>query len=424
MKVDFNIDVHHVTRIEGHGNIKVKVKDGKLIDCQWEIIETPRFFEALLKGKKYDVAAPLTSRICGICSVGHSLASIRATERALKVPVTPQTQKLRQLLMHGENIQSHALHVFFLVAPDLVNENSVIPLIQSNPDLVVIAAMLKKLGNDICTLVGGRQTHPQSCVPGGFLKVPRKSELQVIKNRIFRAIADLKKSAEVLKTLPLPDFVRETEFISLKGVKEYPFIGGDLVSTDGVQKAEDDYRAMTNEYTTKQSTAKWTKLSRKSFAVGALARLNNNYEFLSPLARQYAEEFKLRPVCHNPFMNNIAQFVECFHSCEDSVRLIDELLESDLKPEKVDVKVQAGHGVGAVEVPRGILFHDYEYDKTGRIVKANCIIPTNMNHANIQHDLEELVKKLSDEGVYSSRIEKLSEMLVRSYDPCVSCSVH
>lgn len=424
MQVDLNIDVHHVTRIEGHGNIKVTARDGKLLDCRWEVVETPRFFEAMLKGKKYDVAAPITSRICGICSVGHTLASIRATERAMGIDVTPQTAMLRMLLMHGENIQSHALHVFFLAAPDLLNEGSVLPLVASHPDVVAIAARLKKLGNDICTVVGGRQTHPQSCVPGGFYRVPKKSELQEIKNRLLGAIADLRTSAEVLKTLKFPDFVRETEFVSLKGEHDYPFIGGQLMSSDGVVKDENDYLAMTNEYTIEQSTAKWTKLSRSSFAVGALARFNNNYDHLSPLAKEAAGLFGLKPVSHNPFMNNVAQLVECFHSAEDGIKLIDTLLGSKLALEHIDIKPKAGRGVGAVEVPRGILFHNYEYDAGGRIVKANCIIPTNMNHANIQHDLEKLVPEYSGQGLSNSRVEKLGEMLVRSYDPCVSCSVH
>ncbi len=316
------------------------------------------------------------------------------------------------------------LHVFFLVAPDLVNENSVIPLIAKNPEVVLIAARLKKLGNDICTVVGGRQTHPQSCVPGGFVRVPMKSELEELKSKLIAAVPDLKAAADLLKGLTLPDFVRETEFISLKGDREYPFIGGNLISTDGVEKHEDEYLAMTNEFTVEQSTAKWTKLSRNSFAVGALARLNNNYHYLLPLAAHYAKEFNLAPVNHNPFMNNIAQLIECFHSAEDSIRLINGLLDSDLKLEKIQIKTRTGNGVGAVEVPRGILYHHYEYDKDGRVVKANCIIPTNMNHANIQLDLEELVKKYSNEGVDTPRIEKLAEMLVRSYDPCVSCSVH
>lgn len=448
MKINFDIDVHHVTRIEGHGNIKVSVSDGKIADCSWDVVETPRFFEAMLKGKKYDVVAPITSRICGICSVGHTLASVRATERAMKIPVSPQTSRLRLLLKHGETIQSHVLHVFFLVAPDLFSKNSVLPLVKSHPGIVMIGARLKKLGNDICALVGGRQTHPQSVVPGGFLKVPTKSELGKIRERLAVAMKDLHNSlgafiplalegpsrernfsshveALVLMGLyPFPDFARETEFVSLKADREYPFIGGKLISSDGVIREEDEYLQMTNEFLVPQSTAKWARLSRDSFFVGALARFNNNYLCLSPAAKKIAEELGIHPVCHNPFFNTIAQLVETAHCIEDADRLIQELLDSDVTLEKIDFSVSAGRGVGAVEVPRGILYHEYEYDNKGRIRKANCIIPTNQNHANIQYDLEELVAKYHKMGWGSQEIEKLAQILVRAYDPCVSCSVH
>lgn len=448
MRLDFGIDVHHVTRIEGHGNVKVRVENGRLLDCRWEIVETPRFFEAILKGKRYDVAAPITSRICGICSVGHSLASIRATERAMGIPVSEQTAKLRLLLKHGETIASHVLHVFFLVSPDLFSKDSVLPLLRSHPQLVMTGARLKKLGNDICTAIGGRQTHPQSCVPGGFTKLPGKSELSSLRKRITGAIRDLKIDMEAFKPLsipgrrkeeefaahfeslllmdlyPFPGFERETEFVSLKGEGEYPFIGGKLISSDGVIREEDDYLSMTNEFSVEHSTAKWTRLSRGSFAVGALARFNNNYLLLSPGAKEAARELGLHPISHNPFMNNVAQVVECIHCFEDSSRIIDELLDSRLEMESIEIKPEAGAGVGAIEVPRGILYHSYEYDEKGRIVRANCIIPTNQNHANIQLDLEALVQEFHEKGCAPADIERLAEMLVRAYDPCVSCSVH
>ena len=425
MKKDINIDVHHLTRVEGHGNIGIKVKKGKIKEAKWEVVETPRFFEAMIIGKSYDVVANITSRICGICSIGHTLASLRATERAFDIELTPQSKVLRILLKHGETLQSHALHLYFLVAPDFVGLKSVIPLIEKNPEIVSIAATVKKLANDICDVVGGRTTHPVTPIVGGFTKTPTVAQLLLLKQKIIEVVPLLHQTIELIKTFDLPDFSRETEFVSLKGDNEYPFIGGQLISTDGVVKDENDYRSMTNEFKVSQSTSKWAKLSRNSIAVGALARLNNNYDLLLPQAKEVAELFGLKPVNHNPYMNNIAQLVEIAQVAYDSIRLIDELAGSMIKDEPiVKFEVKASTGVGAVEVPRGILYHEYQYDNEGKIVKSNCIIPTGQNHANIQYDLEELVKYYYEMDKTDKEIELLAEMLVRSYDPCISCSVH
>jgi coenzyme F420-reducing hydrogenase alpha subunit len=210
----------------------------------------------------------------------------------------------------------------------------------------------------------------------------------------------------------------------LKGDGHYPFIGGDLISTDGVQKREQEYREMTNEYIVEQSTSKWSRLSRKSFAVGALARLNNNFYFLHEWAREISLSFGLKPVNYNPYMNNIAQLVECVHVVAESITMIDGLLASEFSEPRQQVVARAGVGVGAVEVPRGILYHSYEFDETGHIMKCDCVIPTSQNHANIQHDLEELALQYAEEGKKDRDIELLAQMLVRAYDPCISCSVH
>jgi len=191
-----------------------------------------------------------------------------------------------------------------------------------------------------------------------------------------------------------------------------------------VLREERDYRAMTNEYVVPDNTSKWCRLSRDSFAVGALARLNNNWDGLHPEARAVARKLGLEPVCHNPFMNNVAQLVECVHVTHDAVRLVDELV-ADLPAEAMaTVTPRAGEGVGAVEVPRGILYHHYTYDAEGRIVRADCVIPTTQNNANIHHDLHDLVEQYAAPGMTDERLELLCSMLVRAYDPCISCSVH
>jgi sulfhydrogenase subunit alpha len=426
MIVNLNVDVHHLTRVEGHGNIRVRVVDGKLREAAWEVVETPRYFEVMLKGKHYTTAGILTARICGICSIGHCLASVRATEDAFGLKIPDLAAKLRLLAKHGETLQSHVLHLFFLAAPDFLGLPSAIPLATEKPEVFNLARRLKGLGNRLSDLVAGRTTHPVSIQVGGMAMRPDSKALAAIRQELVDAMADLRTTADIFATLKLPDFVRETEFVALKGERDYPWIGGQLVSTDGVVKPEREYRAMTNEYVTPQNTTKWCKVSRQSMAVGALARLNNNYRFLRPAAQKVVALFGLEPVNHNPFMNNIAQLVESVHVADESVQMIDELLEAPASaPLMASVKPKAGVGVGAVEVPRGILYHSYEYDAQGRIVKADCVIPTTQNNANIHYDMGALVEKFAGEpGMSDTKLELLCSMLVRAYDPCISCSVH
>ncbi len=423
-KLTCNVDIKHLTRVEGHGNIKITIQDGKVAEARWEVVETPRFFEAMLVGKHYENAPYICGRICGICSIGHTLASIRTVENCFGMEPSTQTAKLRLLLKHMETLQSHILHVYFLAAPDFLGVGSVLPLTQSHPDVVQRALRLKLLANDICDEVGGRRLHPTRTVVGGFTMLPDKYRLQQFKSRLKTCLPDLTDSAELFKSFAIPDFTRETEFVSLKGVNDYPFIGGDLISSDGVNKKEHEYRAMSNEYMDEYSTSKLSKLSRQSLAVGALARFNNNHVHLEKMAKDVATMLGLTPVNHNPFMNNVAQLVECVHVVLDAIRLIDEILSTEYQAERQPVTPRAGVGVGAVEVPRGILYHCLEFDGDGRIIKGDCVIPTSQNHANIFHDIEELAVFCVEHGKTDRETELLAEMLVRAYDPCISCSVH
>ena len=423
-KVDCNIDVHHLTRVEGHGNIHIRIKEGKLVEATWAVVETPRFFEMMVKEMSAERVPFLTSRICGICSISHSLASIRSLERAMDIVPPPPAEKLRLLAMHGETLQSHALHLFFLAIPDFVNTPSVLPLITSHPDIVQSGLRLKEAGNAISALTTGRFTHPVSLVLGGVSKAPDKKGLAALGKQLESVLPDLDKTLEFCQTLSIPDFQRETEFVSLYNGSTYPFIGGNLLSTDGIRKDENDYLTMTNEYQEEFTTSKFTKLSRESFAAGALARFNNNHAFLHPKAREIAAVFGLEPVNHNPFMNNIAQLVECYHIVHDAISMIDTLLDDPLVELKTAWKPKAGKATGAVEAPRGILYHHMEVDERGKVVKGDCIIPTTQNNANIHIDLKALTLQALEEGKTDKEIQQLCEMVVRSYDPCISCSVH
>jgi sulfhydrogenase subunit alpha len=424
----FDINVHHITRVEGHGNINVTIKNGVVEKCEWSIPEAPRFFEAMVVGRSWNELHHITSRICGICSIGHSLASLKATETALGIPISEQDLKLRKLALHAENMQSHILHLGFLVLPDLMGVGSVIPLASTNLSEVKIVLQLHRTANEMSNLLCGRTTHPQRLIPGGFSKIPSMKDLAVLRRKLQDSIPNLQAVAGLFKSLAgnFPNFERETEFIALTDPTEYALYDGQIASSDTGVAPPSEYLAFTNEYVVPQSTAKWAKHIRGSYMVGALARLNINYKKLSPMAQKTAEMFNLKPMCYNPFMNNIAQLVEVVHSVEDSIRLINELEAAGLKTQpdynNPDIKVKAGKGVGAVEVPRGILFHDYSYNDNGVCTKANCIIPTNQNHGNISQDMNALLPQIINKP--QNEIELTLEMLVRAYDPCISCSTH
>lgn len=424
MKINCNVDIKHLTRVEGHGNIQIQIKDGEVQKANWEVVETPRFFEAMLVGKNYENAPYICGRICGICSIGHTLASIRAIENGFGFTPSAQTAKLRILLKHMETLQSHILHLYFLAAPDFLGVGSVLPLVDSHPEVVQAALRLKLLSNDMCDEVGGRRLHPTRTVVGGFTMLPDKYKLKHLHQRLKNSLTDLTASADLFATFAIPSFERETEFVALKGEGDYPFIGGRLVSTDGVVKEEHEYRAMSNEYMADWSTSKLSRLSRKSLAVGALARLNNNFNKLEPLPREISEKLGLTPVNHNPFMNNVAQLVECVQVVMESIDIINTLLDIPWQEARQAVQPKEGIGVGAVEAPRGILYHCLEFDSQGRIKKADCVIPTSQNHANIHHDIEDLAQWCVEQGKKDKEIELIAEMLVRAYDPCISCSVH
>jgi coenzyme F420-reducing hydrogenase alpha subunit len=419
---NINVNVDHVTRVEGHGNIVVNVKEGKIEECKWEVVEAPRFFEAFVRGRSYLEVAHITSRICGICSIGHTLASLQATEAALGVKISEQTRLLRRILIQGENLQSHVLHAYFLAAPDFVGAPSVFPLVKTHPEVVVRALRMKKLANDLCDVFGGRTVHPITPTVNGFTKLPEIKEVKEIRKRLVDVSPDLEATLALFKTLKIPAFERETEYISLKSKEEYALYDGVIASTDAGTTPVANYRNWTNEYLVPHSTAKYAKNVRDSYMVGALARFNNNHAQLSPRAKKVAGALGLEAPCYNSFMNTVAQVVEVVHAVDESIRLIDEVLDKGLKEEDRRILLKAGKGVGSVDVPRGILFHDYTYDKNGICREANCVIPTNQNHANIQKDMESLLPQILNHPQEEIRLKL--EMLVRAYDPCISCSTH
>ncbi|GAB5046967.1 Ni/Fe hydrogenase subunit alpha [Thermodesulfovibrio sp. TK110] len=432
MSQNLSINVNYLTRVEGHGNIVVEVKDGRLEICRLEIVESPRFFEAFLRGRSIYEAPHITCRICGICSCGHTLASIQAAEDALGIKPTEQTILLRKLLLHYEQLDSHLLHIYLLVAPDLVGVPSFVPLIKSNPDVVRRALRMKRLCNELCDILVGRHVHPISAVIGGFTKLPHPGELEEMHKRLLELKHDIEATVELFSKLTFPEFERDTEYVALVNDEdEYPFLYGDIGSTDGYRVSKYEYKNVTNEFIVPYASAKRTKWHRDSYAVGALARFNLNHEKLHPKAKEAATFLNLKPKCINPYFNTVAQIVECVHCVEDAIRIVENVWQKGINYDEIVVPdinelgklpQRAGEGVGAVEVPRGLLIHHYECDERGIFRNANCVIPTNQNTHNIELDMLKLVPEIINQS--QEEITLALEMLVRAYDPCISCSVH
>ena len=420
----FNIDIHHVTRVEGHGNIKVSTKDGVVKEVKLEIVEANRFFERFCHGMAPHEVPWIISRICGICCVGHQMAATKAVEAAIGVKPSAQTILLRKLFTESQFIQSHVLHVYFLAVPDFVGASSVLPLASSHPEVVKRALKLKKLANDYTAAIGGRMLHPMTNTVGGFYKVPTADVLEQLRTRLLEAVPDIQETIAIVKTLKIPPYERETEYVSLKDTSEYALYDGDVYSSDTKESVPvSQYRKVTNEFTVPHSTTKWSKWHRESYFAGALARVNNNFDQLRPEAKQAAADLGFKAPSYNPYMNNVAQVIETVHCAFNSVAMLEQALNTGLKEEKPTYTIRAGQGAGSCEVPRGILFHDYTFDDQGRCIAGNAIIPTSQNINNIEKDMQAFVPKMLP-VMSQDELALHMEMLLRAYDPCISCSVH
>lgn len=416
------IDIHHLTRVEGHGNIVVDVRNGIIEQCDLQIVEAPRFIEAMLRGRPYTQAPQLASRICGICAVSHATASLQAVEQALDVVPSQQTTLLRRLNFCAEILDSHILHAYMLVAPDLLGLGSVLPLAASQPEIVLRALRMKQLAGDLCAVVGGRHTHPVAMTVGGFTHFPEAAKLEALGKRLEAMRPDMAATVDLFRELALPSFARETEYVALRPAEGYGFIDGAITSSDEGTWPVAQYRQVTNEFQVSHSTAKRARHRRDSYMVGALARFNLNYDRLHPRSQAAAQILHLQPGCHNSYLITLAQVVEMVHCLETAVTLIQQILANGIQPEPpVKPGRLSGTGVGAVEAPRGTLYHEYEI-KGGTLAEANCVIPTAQNLANIEADMRALLPHVLDRT--TDDIKLALEMLVRAYDPCISCATH
>jgi coenzyme F420-reducing hydrogenase alpha subunit len=416
------IEVKHLTRVEGHSNIIVDVWNGVIQHCALEIVEAPRYFEAMLPGTPYDQAPRLAARICGICSVTHTIAAIKALEKALGVTPTQQTIYLRNLMLCAEMLDSHLLHVHMLVAPDLFGAGSIFAVAKDHPDIISRALRMKQVAGQICAVIGGRHTHPAAAAVGGFTHLPTVEELQDLLRQLEKINEDIAVTVDLFSDLNLPDFKRETEYIALQEKDAYSYSSGHIASSDGGSWQVERYREVVNEFQIGHSTAKHARHNRQSYMVGALSRFNLNFDQLHPRAKSASNHLNLIPNCHNPFMITMAQVVEIVHFYEEAIRIINDLLRFGVQWEEFARPIHlSGEGVGACEAPRGTLYHHYVV-RNSEIVKANCVIPTGQNLANIEEDMRVLTPQIW--SCSRDEIVLILEMLARAYDPCISCATH
>lgn len=431
---DVTIDVHYLTRVEGHGDIAVDVKSGELKECKFKVIESARFFETMLRGRLIYEAQHLTSRICGICACGHSLASLKASERALGVKPHEHTVMLRKLLLHSEQMDSHVLHAYVLVAPDLLGVKSIMPLIKTHKAVIERAFRMKKLSDYAGEVLAGRHVHPISFAIGGVTKIPEAGELKKLHQMMIEARADFDATCELFKKLEFPDFERKAQYVALSCDDEYAFYDG-KINVDGERFVDvQDYKSAIAEEVRDYSSAKFVTANGAPYMVGALARFNLNGDKLNKAGREAAAYLGLKRPCYNTFMNTVAQVVEWGHCLEESIAILERIFDEGINEKEVltttfprmdqwPVKTRAGRGAGAVEVPRGILFHDYTVNEDGIITDANCIIPTNQNINNLEADMRKIVPEIISKQNQAEMTLTL-EMLARAYDPCISCSTH
>ena len=415
------IKVDYIARVEGQGAINVNIdKNGKIEQLQFKIFEPPRFFESLLVGRKYDEVMELAGRICGICPVAHQITSLRAIENALGIEPSDQTKDIRKLIAISAHIQSNVLSMYFLSLPDLMGFESIIAMAKDHMDIVKRGLELKKLGNDITEIIGGRSVHPVTLLVDGFSSLPDKNKLQTIKKRLIDAKEDAYKTVDLFANIRIPDFVRKCEHVAISDPKKYAINEGRLISSDGLDIDEMNYREHVYEKQKPYSTALHSYIKDKdSFMVGPLPRINLNFAQLSSDAKNEAKNSGVKFPNYNPFVSHLARAIELVHDIDESIEIIDRL---KLKEEQKSITCKSGFGAAITEAPRGSLYHSYLLDNNGIVKKVDIVPPTSHNAYNIEKDMNEFVQTINDESVEDITLK--CEMLVRAYDPCISCSAH
>ena len=416
------IQVPILTRVEGEGALHVRLRGNEIEQVQLKIYEPPRFFEALLRGKPMDDVADITSRICGICPIAYQMTSVQALENIQGITIDPEVARLRRLMYCGEWIESHVLHIHLLHAPDFFDCDSAIELSKRFPNEVKRGLKLKQIGNRLLEVLGGRAIHPVNLAIGGYYRLPRREELAPLIADFEWGLQHSVDAANWLANLPFPKFEASYDFVALSHPDRYAIESGSIASSLHGSIPVEDYETHFYEIHVPHSTALQArkKPSDSTYFVGPLARIHLNYHTLNPIAKQTAKAIGIAPPCHNPHKSILARAVETVFAFEEGLAILKSL--SMPNRSRVPYEVRAGEGVSATEAPRGLIFHRYRVDSQGKVEFAKIVPPTSQNQAQIESDLRQLLPQLI--ACDDAKIALDCERLVRTYDPCISCSTH
>lgn len=416
------IHVDYLARVEGEGSLYIKTKDGNVEDVKLKIFEPPRFFEALLRGRELFEAPDITARICGICPVAYQMSSVYAMENALGVSVPEYLHQLRRLLYCGEWIESHTLHIYMLHAPDFLGHSDAIEMAKLDPQILQRGLRLKKAGNEIIRVLGGREIHPINVKVGGFYQIPQKSQFTVLVDLLKQAREDAIATVFWVNQFSFPTLNKSYECVSLVHEEEYPMARGKIASTSGLLIKGEEYDQYFEEEHVPHSTALYSTMkNNRSYLVGPMARYNLNRNKLSSVVQKIISEIGFEEQCNNPFRSIIIRSLEVLYACDEALRIIQNC---DFEKKSADVPILKKSSVGfaATEAPRGLLYHRYHVTDQGLIESAKIVPPTSQNQKMIEEDLREYVShhlSMSDE-----KLRWNCEQVIRNYDPCISCSTH
>jgi len=414
------ITIKHISKIEGHASFFGELKKGNIASAKMATLEGSRLIEGVLIGRNYMDAPLVTSRICGVCPVVHNLTSIKALETAMKVKVSESTIVLRKLMQYAQVIQSHALHVYFMSLPDFYGRDSALDIVRIAPKEAKQALEIRDFGNQLTEMIGGRTVHPINSQVGGFLKLPSRERLHKALKQTNELLDKALNLAHLISHKRFIDFARKTEYVSLSHGKEYAIYDGFVKSTAGWISTPEKFEKEVEEIQDSWDLIKRTKIKGRIYMVGALARVNNNWKQLNPIARAAFWHIKFKMPLYNSFYNVFCQAIELIHCLEECQKLLPKYLAvKNVKP-IVKYKVRAGKGCGAIEAPRGTLFHYYEVDMYGILKNVNIVTPTAQFINNLEADLAEFIghKKFT-----KADARKIG-MMIRAYDPCMTCATH
>jgi len=416
-----SIQVNYLTRAEGEAALRIHMRDGELIELRLEIFEPPRFFESFLRGRDSHEAPDLTARICGICPVAYQMSTVHAFERLYDITIDPAVRELRRLYLCGEWIESHALHIHMLAAPDFLGCDSIITLADRNREAVERGLRIKKAGNAIIAVLGGRSVHPVGACIGGFTRAPRRAQLADLREQLLQVRDDAVECVRWVSHFDLPAAARDIEFVSLRHPDEYPMNEGRIASSKGIDAAPDDFDDFFEEHQVPYSNALHCKVKgRGPYFLGPLARVNLNFDRMGRDVTSLARDTNIPWPNSNPYTSIVARALEVLYAIDEAVRVIDAYQPPPVPA--ASFRVRSGVGRAITEAPRGSLYHAFETDERGLIHSARIVPPTSQNQARIEADLRELVPDIVQRS--QAEATHMCEIAIRNYDPCISCSTH